>query len=248
MPIRPFAASLCVCLALAVAPPAWCQSTGTPAPKFKDLFSPIGGDFKRLITNPNPWILSIGGAGASAAHALDKRLVDMQWSDGAKKALEPGRIVGGLAAQTGAAFATYAVGRALNKPGVATLGADLVRAQIVAQGTTQLLKLTAQRERPDDSNDMSLPSGHSAGAFATASVLQAHYGLKAGIPAYVMASWVATSRLQARKHHLSDVVAGATIGILAGRTISVGRGSARFAIAPIAAPGGIGVGFTRIID
>ncbi len=35
----------------------------------------------------------------------------------------------------------------------------------------------------------------------------------------------------------------ATLGIIAGRTVTVGRGEARFALAPMAAPGGAGVTF-----
>ena len=45
-----------------------------------------------------------------------------------------------------------------------------------------------QRERPDQSNHQSFPSGHSVSAFATAGVLQRHYGWKAGIPATVIAA------------------------------------------------------------
>jgi membrane-associated phospholipid phosphatase len=215
-------------------------------PRVKDLFAPLDNDFKRLATKPNPWVLGIGTAGTVTARVFDRRLADMQWSDGAAKVLGPGRIVGGFVAQTGAAIATYAIGHAIDKPGVATLGADLFRAQVVTQGTTQLIKLTTQRTRPDGSS-LSFPSGHTSASFATAAVLQAHYGKKAGLPAYIMASWVAASRMQARRHYLSDVVAGATLGILVGKTITVGRGQATFAITPMAAPGGVGVSFTRVL-
>mgnify|MGYP002382179598 CR=1 FL=1 len=57
-----------------------------------------------------------------------------------------------------------------------------------------------------------------AQAFATASVLQADLGWKAGLPAYAVATWVAASRVQTKRHYVSDVVAGAAVGILAGRS------------------------------
>jgi membrane-associated phospholipid phosphatase len=82
--------------------------------------------------------------------------------------------------------------------------------------------------------------------FATASVLHGEYGWRVGLPAYAIASWVGASRIEKRRHYLSDVVAGATIGILAGRSVTIGAGPARFAITPLAAPGGVGVSFTRI--
>jgi hypothetical protein len=40
------------------------------------------------------------------------------------------------------------------------------------------------------------------------------------------------------------VAFGAALGIVAGRTVTIGRGDGRFAVAPMAAAGGGGVGFT----
>jgi len=40
--------------------------------------------------------------------------------------------------------------------------------------------------------------------------------------------------------------AGAAIGIIAGRSVTVGRGDARFAVAPSALPGGAGVNFSWV--
>jgi membrane-associated phospholipid phosphatase len=265
MSIRPIAAALCVFVTLVAGTrPAWAQTSGdgngvnattAPAPStrraltpphFKDLFTPLGNDFKRLTTRPDFWVLGVGVAGTFAAHSFDDRLARAQWGDAAGTALAPGRVVGSFVAQTGAALATYAIGRAAGKPGLATVGAELFRAQMVAQGMTQAIKFTSHRTRPDGTA-MSFPSGHAAAAFATATVLQGHYGWKAGLPAYAMAGWVAASRVQTGRHYLSDVVAGATLGILAGRAITVGRGSAKFGVAPMAAPGGVGVSFTRIV-
>ena len=75
-------------------------------------------------------------------------------------------------------------------------------------------------------------------------MLQRHYGWKAGIPAYAVASYIAASRLSENKHFLSDVAFGAMIGLAAGRTVTFDRGSTRFEIAPLVAPGGGGVRMT----
>jgi len=42
------------------------------------------------------------------------------------------------------------------------------------------------------------------------------------------------------------VIAGATIGILAGRSVTLGMGGKSFAVSPIAAEGGVGVSFNLV--
>jgi membrane-associated phospholipid phosphatase len=163
----------------------------------------------------------------------------------AKSAFEPGQLVGNFMIQSGGAVATYAVGRIIKSPTVTRVGASLFRAQVVAQGTVQAVKFIAQRTRPDGTS-LSFPSGHSAAAFATASVLHSELGWKAGIPAYAAASWVAASRVQMQRHFVSDVIAGATLGILAGRSVTFGSGKARFGLAPMAVARGAGVSITRL--
>ena len=96
---------------------------------------------------------------------------------------------------------------------------DMLDATIVNVGYTELLKVTARRERPDGSDSKSFPSGHTSNAFALAAVAERHYGWKIGGPAYLLASVVGISRMQQDRHWLSDVVGGATLGYLVGRTV-----------------------------
>jgi membrane-associated phospholipid phosphatase len=116
---------------------------------------------------------------------------------------------------------------------------------LLTQGLTAAVKFSVQRGRPDGTQ-YSFPSGHSAVTFASATVLSAHFGWKVGVPAYGVASYVAASRLQAKRHFLSDVAFGAAVGIAVGRTVTVGRGGAQFALSPTVAPGGGGVAFTLV--
>jgi membrane-associated phospholipid phosphatase len=213
-------------------------------PAFKTLFTEIPNDFRRMFTRQNGAIAAIGFAGAAAGHAWDNRVAGTAWGD--EETFEPGQVAGSVLVQSGGALATYAVGRLTNSPRLARVGSAIFRAQIVSQGTVQAIKFTAGRTRPDGSNSHSFPSGHSASAFATATVIQKEYGWKAGIPAFAVAGFVASSRVQMRKHYLSDVIAGATVGILAGRSVTVGTGRARFSVDPMPVPGGMGVSFTRI--
>jgi membrane-associated phospholipid phosphatase len=125
------------------------------------------------------------------------------------------------------------------------VGADLVRANIVAQALTSGIKLSVRRGRPDGTQ-YSFPSGHASVSFAAATVLQRHFGWKTGLPAYAAASYVAASRIQERRHFFSDVAFGAVVGIVAGRTVTVGRGDYKFSVQPMApASGGVGIAFTR---
>lgn len=79
-------------------------------------------------------------------------------------------------------------------------------------GTTHLLKRTVQRERPNDGNNESFPSGHTSASFQGATFIHQRYGFQYAIPAYIGATFVGYSRVYAEKHYTSDVVAGALIG------------------------------------
>ena len=93
---------------------------------------------------------------------------------------------------------------------------------------------------------MSLPSGHTASSFATASVLHSHFGLKAALPGDAMATWVAASRVQMKRHYVSDVIVGASVGLLAGRSVTFGNGSKRFSLSPLVVPGDGGISIASI--
>jgi membrane-associated phospholipid phosphatase len=216
-------------------------------PSFGQIFQDLGGDFSRLPSRENGLLLGVGAGLAGLAHPRDVSVTSsMHANTDAKGFFGPGAYMGNFYVSLGASFATYAVGRATGNSKLAVVGADLARAQIVSQATAQGIKYLAGRTRPDGT-DRSFPSGHSASAFATATVLQRHYGWKVGIPAYALAGYVGASRLNANKHYLSDVAFGAALGIVAGRTVTFGVGSTKFALAPIAAQGGVGIGVTKVL-
>src|SRR6185436_13866001 len=116
---------------------------------------------------------------------------------------------------------------------LARTGGDIMRAQLLSQLYVQTLKYTVRRERPDQSNNLSFPSGHSASAFATAGVLQRHYGWKVGVPATVVAAYVATARVHDNKHYLSDVIFGAAMGIASERTVTLHAGRYGVTLIPV---------------
>ena len=100
-------------------------------------------------------------------------------------------------------------------------GGSMAGAFLAAEG----LKQVFPEERPDLSNRKSFPSGHTSVSFAAAASLQNRYGWKVGVPAQILASFVGISRIEARKHHWYDVLAGAAIGETSGFLITSKRNS-----------------------
>lgn len=85
-----------------------------------------------------------------------------------------------------------------------------------AEGVALLGKAAIDRQRPDNSDNDSFPSGHASVAFASATTIHLRYGWQYGLPAYAVATLTATARVEADKHHWSDVIAGAAIGGISG--------------------------------
>ncbi|MBF1628385.1 MAG: phosphatase PAP2 family protein [Prevotella sp.] len=84
-------------------------------------------------------------------------------------------------------------------------------------GVVQGLKYTTNVTRPDGSNKQSFPSGHTATAFMTATMLSKEYGHISpwvSVGAYTIATATGLMRMANNKHWLSDVMVGAGFGIL----------------------------------
>lgn len=88
----------------------------------------------------------------------------------------------------------------------------------ILMGTIVLtMKSLAGVLRPDGSDFLSFPSGHTATAFTAATLLYKEYGFKtplAGIATFLPAVVTGFTRQLNNRHWLSDVLAGAIIGIM----------------------------------
>jgi membrane-associated phospholipid phosphatase len=172
----------------------------------------------RVFRRDNLAPLLIGSAATSLGHLADDEVADVL-ADPAhpfgrvfENATQP-VLLGAVAA------GVLAISRRTTAPRFRAVSYDLVAAFAVNEFYTTVLKEAVGRERPNGEDRLSFPSGHSSSAFAMATVADRHFGWKAGLTAYAAASLVAVSRLQRDKHHLSDVLAGATLGYVVGRTV-----------------------------
>lgn len=110
---------------------------------------------------------------------------------------------------------------------------------LLAHGMTTGLKEIFPERRPDGGSK-SFPSKHSSDAFAAAATLENRYGWKAGLPAFVVATLVGVGRVEARRHHWYDVVAGAAIGTGSGLLLTSRRND-RVRLVPWGDSGGGGL-------
>lgn len=220
-------------------PPPTPEHTGIKA-TLKDLVT----DVTHLPSLTNLMWVGIGAAGAAAVHPADthlnEKLIDASWSP---KVFNAGAVLGQSPTLLTAAGTIYAVGRFQGDRKMSHMGSDLLQAVAVAEAMTQLLKVTVRRERPDGSGSNSFPSGHSADTFAFATAIERHFGWRGAVPAYAFSSYVAMSRLHENVHYVSDVVFGAAVGIIAGRTVTRPGHGIPFAVAPV--PGGAAIVFVR---
>jgi membrane-associated phospholipid phosphatase len=205
----------------------------------------LGDDFKHLPRWNSVYWLAGGGAAALAIHPLDDNINRHFAGSGATDAFwKPGQVIGNTGVLLAAGATTYLVGRGRKNDRVQHLGMDTLEAEIMSAGLVYGLKEAVRRPRPSsaeapNTSGFSFPSGHATSTFAAATVLQQHLGYKAGIPTYLVASYVAMSRLHENVHNASDVVFGAALGIVVGRTVTWhGR---NFYASPMLVPKGSGI-------
>jgi membrane-associated phospholipid phosphatase len=211
----------------------------------KSLFVNLGDDLKHVPRRNSVYWLAAGSALALAVHPADDSInARLAGSSVADAAFKPGKYIGSFPFLLGTSIATYVVGNMGDHPRAKHLVSDLIEATLLSEAITQGIKAVVRRERPlrEDgtrASGFSFPSGHSSVTFAAATVLQQHLGWKAAVPTYLVASYVAMSRLHDNRHFASDVVAGATEGIIIGRSVTWhGR---NFYGTPVVGPGTVGM-------
>ena len=200
----------------------------------------IVGVFSR--DNLAPFLLGAGVAAGS--HAFDPRAKTLLVSR-CLQCGSTGSTMGG-AAVVPVVGAFFLAGRFAPQGPFRDATYDFAEALAVNAVWTGALKYTLHRQRPDGSDFYSMPSGHTSTMFSLATVAEQHFGWKVGLPAYALASAVGLSRIESNKHYLSDVLAGATLGFVVGRTVTRVDGGASkhrtLSVGPATDAHGSGVG------
>lgn len=147
-----------------------------------------------------------------------------------------------------AALGLSLTGRLAGRPRLQELGDGLTRTLTLAHVVVGPIKLAAHRRRPDGSDRFSFPSGHSANTFAVARYLQCAYGTRVALLPYALAITTAVGRMEGDRHYLSDVIVGASLGIVVGSAVggdgpaqvewaTMGGGTGLVLRIPLSAPG-----------
>ena len=201
---------------------------------------PSTGNDARSLVNDRNAIYAAGGlalAGGSYLAVDDlKDELDGSWVMGGPADLTD--VYGSSNFNLPVSLGMWAAGRARSDVGVEKLGRNLTRALTLTQLTVGPIKLATRRRRPDGSNRLSFPSGHTANAFAIARLIQREYGNRYAVPLYVVAGYTAAGRMEDARHYTSDVVMGAAIGMIVGSSINTTRTAGRFSVDPQVTKGG----------
>jgi membrane-associated phospholipid phosphatase len=236
--------ALAVSAASAQTPPA---AELPPDRPFTELLTNLARDIRALPSSDTAMILGAGGGTGLALRPVDDNVANWGNEHGPSSFAGIGEFIGDGWVQGGVAVATYVVGRANGDTKAAHVGSDLIRGHLLNGLTTRVLKLTVGRERPRGGGH-SFPSGHTSATFVSASILDAHFGWKVGVPAYAFAGFVGWSRLREDAHWLTDVIAGGTIGTIVGRTVARGHRERGWNVIPSASAQGFGVFVSRTSD
>ena len=103
------------------------------------------------------------------------------------------------------------------------------------------LKTAIGRTRPDGSDNRSFPSGHTTAAFTISSILVRRHGWVIGLPAIGLATFTAIARMEDKRHYLSDVVAGAALGVAVGQLVTPHKHADRGGLQLVAGPSRVGL-------
>lgn len=194
---------------------------------FRHLPKDLGRNFRDLLSDHNLAPIALGTGLTGLATILDESEFDED-DDPLITAQEPGQgsSLGRLGERMGNHYIVPGViaglavtGQIVNNRRFEQFSYSLVQGYIVNNLLTTGLKEAVGRTRPNEHDDLSFPSGHTSNAFTWATILSHYYGKMAAIPAFGVATFIAWSRLNVDAHYTSDVIFGAFLGYVVGRTV-----------------------------
>jgi len=146
---------------------------------------------------------------------LTQKALEGSWIE---PALDIGNVYGSGWLVGGGSLSLLASGHITGKPELREFGGDLLRSYLYTGGVVLAIKHSVKRTRPSG-GELSFPSGHTATAFSTVPVVWHHFGWQAGVASSALSVCTGLARLENNLHYLSDVIIGATIGLVVGRAV-----------------------------
>jgi len=196
----------------------WCE---TPPRSDNILFGLPGGlkaTAPRLFSKSNLFILA-GGSCLTAAvwNTPKERTYDDRLERVAKNetVFNFGNLWGNGLTQGALAVGTWSAGRMFHSPKLQGFGFDSAVALVGSGVAAWAIKYPVNRTRPNGAS-FSFPSGHTTSAFSIVPAAWKYFGWKAGVPAILAGICTGLGRMEDHKHYLSDVTAGAALGLLVG--------------------------------
>ncbi|MEE2637326.1 MAG: phosphatase PAP2 family protein [Acidobacteriota bacterium] len=208
--------------------------------RFSNFFGTLAWNVTEgLFSSHNLMPVLIGGAGALAVYPVDMEISDHLIGEAAAVG-HAGHAIGHPMTTVASVLTSVVAAQYTQNRRFRGFAYTLAQAQILDSTLKYVLKGSISRTRPSGENDNSFPSGHTSTTLTLATVAASYYGYRVAIPAYAAAAFVGLSRLERGKHFPSDIVFGATLGYIAGRTAI--RGTERsllpegVTIAPVVSP------------
>ena len=203
-----------------------------------------------IISRHDALIWGSGVAVAFLADAVVRRVAQENRTVATNDVAGVGNSFGHVATVAPALVGTWLFGTITGKKRVAEAAMWAAVSGAAAGGVTAIVKIAVGRQRPPlgdalafrpFSRHAAFPSGHTSFAFAIASSL-AHSTPDgwSDIGFFAAASLTGLSRINHDRHWASDVVAGAAVGYLIGRQLTLRPGR----LAPVLSPAGVGINLT----
>lgn len=183
-------------------------------------------DLKSLATWQNAAVLGVAGGGAYMLRETgtdnDVRAYTLhhenRWGSG-DVAL---RQFGDFAWQIPVIAGIYGYSLWRQDSGLHDYSRALIDGYAINAAATMSLKAIIDTHRPTDNymkGNWGFPSYHTSSLFAIGGVTDEYYGWQAGLPIYVLGGLVGWSRIDQREHDLSDVLFGAVLGYVIGKSV-----------------------------
>jgi hypothetical protein len=191
-----------------------------------DFWPTIGNDAKQIVNGKNAAILGLALGGSLVIREeldddvrRDTAQHPQRWGDTSEFL----GYLGSAEAQVPVLLAIHASSLMNDDEELHDLSTTMLSAYAINGLSSIAVKGIANTDRPSDrwnNGDYGFPSFHASSSVTMAAVLDEYYGPSVGLPAYALAGLIGWSRIDQRDHDLSDVVFGAAMGYVIGKTVA----------------------------